>query len=311
MKPFATYQHVEGEPMTERDKKEVNSKFWNEGKFDNFVKPFINYDCSGMTFIDMGCNAGIFLKKAKDIGFSTVIGIDGDSGAIERAFKYRERNRGEYELWRRKMERCIDELPMADVTVLANSHYYFLIGDWLEYLDKLQSKSRFVIIVTADKRAQVSMAASDVEGIKTYFEKNWRQFNGVITPSLEEDPYPRKLWGLCFESLHLERVPMDILDNGNHVQDGFYAELDAGKTYEETRYYRIIRKYRIDDQKRWSEAQLANFFEGRIALYESVKEHGILRPLIVNSRNRVIDGNHLYQIMKHLGHESIIIRRVV
>ena len=30
MKKFETYQYLEGELMTERDKQEVGSKFWNE-----------------------------------------------------------------------------------------------------------------------------------------------------------------------------------------------------------------------------------------------------------------------------------------
>lgn len=55
--------------MTERDKKEVGSKFWNQGKWDNFVLPFIEDDCKDMTLVDVGCNAGLFLKLAKDKGF--------------------------------------------------------------------------------------------------------------------------------------------------------------------------------------------------------------------------------------------------
>ena len=60
MKQFSNYQYIDGE-MSERDKKEEGSKFWNKGKFDNFVKPFLPEDCKNMTFIDMGCNAGVFL----------------------------------------------------------------------------------------------------------------------------------------------------------------------------------------------------------------------------------------------------------
>ena len=71
MKSFSNYQYTGGE-MNERDKQEVRSKFWNEGKWNNFIKPFLPKDCGEMTFIDIGCNAGLFLKMAKEFGFKRV-----------------------------------------------------------------------------------------------------------------------------------------------------------------------------------------------------------------------------------------------
>ena len=140
MKKFSNYQYVGGE-MSERDKLEEGSKFWNQGKWDNYVLPFLPDDCSGMTLIDMGCNAGVFLKLAEDKGFERVIGVDANKGAIEKAIAYRESNGGTYDIQRRHMERCINKLPMADYTVLAMAHYYFLAVDWLYYLDQLQARS--------------------------------------------------------------------------------------------------------------------------------------------------------------------------
>jgi len=311
MKEFGVYQYVEGEPMTERDKKEVGSKFWNKGKWDNFVAPFLPKDCDGMTFVDMGCNAGLFLEQAEKMGFGRVIGVDSDKDAMQKAISYRDRIGGKYELRHQMMEKVIDELPVADYTVLANSHYYFLVGDWLEYLDKLKLKTRYCIIVTADKRAQVSMASSDVGGIHSYF-KDWRELTTDIDPpTLEGDPHPRQLWGLCFESMVIERTEMATLDNGNHVQDNFYEELDEGKHYRDTKYYRIIRKYRLVDRaNKWSESRLKKYMQDRVNLYEDVKKNGLLNPIIVNSNNRVVDGNHRFQIMRHLGNEYIPVRRV-
>lgn len=311
MKPFATYQYVDGNPMTKRDEVEVGSKFWNEGKFDTFVEPFLPADCKERVFVDMGCNAGIFLKKAEDRGFETVIGIDSDSEAVQRALGYRKLNGGKYHIIQREMERVIDGLPMADVTVLANAHYYFLIGDWLEYLDKLRLKTKYCIIVTAQKRAQVSMAASDVKGVQSYFAQDWEQVGEVLEPSLTDDPHPRRLWGLCFKSKHIDRVLIDSLDNGNHVQDDFYRELDEGKPYTDTKYYRIIRKYRLEDRKDWTEDKLHEFFKGKVDLYNSVKQYGLLSPIVVNPTGRVLDGSHKCRMWEHLGHKFVYVRRVI
>ena len=152
MKPFKTYQYLEGTEMTERDKSEAGSKFWNEGKWDNFVAPLLPEDCSGMTLVEMGCNAGVFLKEAEKRGFSRVVGVDSDQVSVERGRAWRDRHGKGYKFLLKRMEDCITDLPVADYTVLANSHYYFTINDWLDYLDRLQYKTRFCIIITAKKR---------------------------------------------------------------------------------------------------------------------------------------------------------------
>src|SRR5574343_485811 len=100
MKPFETYQYLAGEPMTDRDKVEVGSKFWNKGKWDNFVLPIIPKDLGDLkeqTFVDMGCNAGLFLKFASEMGFGRVIGVDSNEQAVKRGEEWRDKNGGKYE----------------------------------------------------------------------------------------------------------------------------------------------------------------------------------------------------------------------
>lgn len=297
MKPFATYQCL-GELLTDRDKKEQGSKFWNEGKWNNFVLPFLK---EKGTLIDMGCNAGLFLKLAEDIGFKAV-GVDSNEEAVNRGAEWRDKNGGNYKFLLGPMEGCLDELPMADYTVLANAHYYFYIKDWLEYLDKLRFKTRYCIIVTTEKmNRQISMASADPGMVRKYF-KDWEEVGFIDALPTEGDPSPRKLYGLCFKS-KVERV--SELDCGNHVQDGFYADIDKGVGYHKTRYYRILKPYR----KKWTQEQLDEFMLGKIALFRSVKENGQLRPVIVGENNRILDGNHLYCILKYLG-EDVLVRRV-
>lgn len=306
MKPFSTYQHLDGFPMTDRDKVEVGSRFWNAGKWDNYVAPFLPQDCDGQVFVDMGCNAGIFLKLAEDRGFSRVVGVDSDEQAVSRGIEWRDSHGGKYKFITGDMTSCIDSLPVADFTVLANAHYYFTIDKWLDYLDKLQYKTRYCIIVTAEKRHQNRCwARAGVDDIRTYFT-GWQEVGFVNEfPDDGKDPSYRRLWGLCFRSPFVDRVPVETLDSGNHVQDKFYAELDQGKQYKETRYYRIIKPYR----KNWSEEYLNSWFEGRVALYEQVKENGIIRPIYIDSNNLILDGNHRYSMLKHLGYKTVLVRR--
>ena len=303
MKKFSNYQYVGGE-MSERDKKEAGSKFWNKGKWDNFVLPFLPEDCKGMTLIDMGCNAGLFLKLAEDKGFSKVIGIDADKEVIRKAIAYRERNGGTYDIQRRRMERSINKLPIADFTILANAHYYFAINDWLDYLDKLQTKTRYCIIVTAKKKSVRCKASADPKVIRDYF-KSWDEVGDMIEPSPEGDPFPRRLCGLCFKSRLIEKVPIDSLNNGNNQQTGFWKQLDKGVKPIDTQYHRRLKSYR---KKKWPKDRMLRCIQNKAVLYENIKRNGMI---IVGSKNRIGDGNHRHDIMRHLGHKSIFIRRVL
>jgi len=307
MKRFGNYQHLDNEPMTERDKTEVDSKFWNKGKWDNFVVPFLPEDCSELILIDMGCNAGLFLKLAKDRGFNRAIGVDGNKEAVKRGLVYRNKIKGDYDIQCRYMERSLIHLPVADYTLLVNSHYYFAIQDWLEYLDKLQSQTHYCIIVTTLRQRKYCRASADIEDINRYFN-HWKKV-GVISPlSLQDDPRPRHLWSLCFESPCIERVPIDSLDCGNHVQGAYYEEIEKGVDPLKTRYFKILKKYR-NKTKGWSKETLEKFMYGKVALYKDVKKNGLHKAITINAENRILDGNHRYKITRYLGYKSILIRR--
>jgi hypothetical protein len=253
----------------------------------------------------MGCNAGLFLLLAEEKGFGRVVGVDSNETAVRRGEAYRDKLGMHYQFRLSKMEAVIDTLPLADYTVLANAHYYFTINDWLDYLDKLQYKTRYCIIVTAEKRSkQRCWASADVPDIRTYF-KTWKEVGFVDQLPLEGDPMPRRLWGLCFESPHLEKFPVDALDSGNHVQDQFYSQLDEGINYVDTRYYHILKKYR----ERWGERRLNRWFEERMAVYADIKLNGQIRPIYVGEGDRILDGNHKHAMLRTLGFKNVFIRR--
>jgi len=309
MKEFGVYQYISGEPMTERDKREANSKFWNKGKWDNFVLPFLPKDCSELSLVDMGCNAGLFLRLAEDMGFDKVIGVDSDKEAIARALKYREENGGSYDIQRRRVEQALRHLPMADFTVLANVHYYMGISEWLEYVHQLESKTRFCIIVSGKKRPFKHLAGSSLDGVRDYF-KNWREVGLIDNVSKEGDPSPRNLFSVCFESPIITRERIDALDNGNNQQEGFYQELDKGVDPLRTRYYWRMKSYRMKEHG-WSHKQVVDYINEKAVLYENVKRFGLMKQIIVSSKSRIIDGDHRCEMLRHLGHESILIRRVL
>ena len=311
-KKFTNYQYVFGE-MSERDKQEQGSKFWNKGKFDNFVRPFLPEDCSELTFIDIGCNHGIFLKEAEEMGFKKVIGVEADGKVVKKAKEWKEMNGGKYIIKKLFMEHCLSELPMADYIVMANVHYYLNIKHWLDFVRELENKTRYVILVLAEKNNRnVSKPSSDVSNIRENF-KNWEEI-GLIEPSLEGDPFPRKLWGICFKNPLLERVPIDKLDCGNHMQDGFYKELDEGKDPFETKYYRDTKRYRQGKIRRWTDNVCQEYVADKANVYFDIRKNGIKNPIIVKKEikpDRIADGNHRHCMLKHLEEKSVIVRKIL
>lgn len=321
-KPFSTYQYLEGQTMTERDKQEINSKFWGGGKWNNFVLPFLPEDCHDLSLVDMGCNAGLFLKFASDKGFKEIIGVDSSKDAIELGSRWRDERGYKYKMFNLEFvkreenimefgsewatEKCVSALPIVDYTILANSHYYMTVNDFIDYLDVLQYKTRYCIIVTDKKRhLNRCWASADIEDIRSYFS-NWEEVGYQDELPFDNEIHPRHLKSICFKSKFIERVPVADLDSSNHVQDQFYAELDQGIDYKQTRYYKIIKHYR----KKWEPEKLDKWFNERMAVYKDLKENGLKKPILIDKNNKILDGNHRYSMMRHLGNETILVRKV-
>lgn len=303
MKPYETYQNL-GDKLTERDKLEEGSMFWNEGKWDNFVKPLITEDPIGLSLVDMGCNAGLHLKCAEDMGFNS-IGVDSNDGAIIRGMKWRDDNGYKYKIIKKSMEGVIDELPIVDYTTFINSHYYITVNDFLDYLDKLQYKTRYCIIVT-DKKNHINRcwASAEEDVIRSYF-RNWKEVGFIgEKPLIGENA--RRLKSLCFKSPWLDISPISKLDSSNHVQDTFYPELDKGKEYHTTKYYWIMERYR----KKWSKEKLDSWFEDRVKIYEDIKKNGLKKPIIIDKQDLILDGNHRYAMIRTIGFKNIFTIKV-
>lgn len=311
MKKFSKYQNLPGEPMTNRDKKEANSKFWGKGKWDNFILPLLPKRCEDMTFVDMGCNAGLFLGFAEKKGFNKIWGVDADNEATKKGLRYKKKIGGNYEIQFGEIKGA--NFPLADYTIFVNSHYYLNINDFILLLDKLRNRTRYCLIVSGDKQTYPHLASSKAKDIRNYFE-DWKEIDGIEQIDGIGDPSPRKLWTLAFQSPSLKRVSMKGLDCGNNVQSSFYQQLDDGVNYKKTKYYKIIRGYRLKKNPEslsvWTEEELHIFFEEKVKLYASIKRRGLNEPIIINNIGKILDGNHRFMMLKHLGHRTILVREV-
>ena len=308
-----------------------HSKFCNEGKWDNFVNPLLPDRCFDMTFVEMGCNAGLFLKMAKEKGFHTVVGVDMVRTNCEAAIEYRDSLEMDYKVLNRTLGNYIvgtskggiainpnsadyvefdfDEMPVADVTLLANFHYHLDINTFLMYLDRLRIKTRYCIVVSAKVRSAHWGANPDMNSLRVYF-RDWEEVGSVYPLSTEGDPHPRTMFSMLFKSPVLGRVDIDTV----HGRGGENAERDIELAemvrdcdlipMDDTLYYKNQLKLR----SKWSQKEIDAFVGGKINLLYDVKRNGMREPLLVRSDNMIIDGGHRLLMYKVLGRQGVIIR---
>jgi len=311
------YQNIEvgGKDMGYTAEKK-GSKFCNEGKWENFIKPLLPKDCSDMTFVELGCNAGMFCKLAKQHGFRNVIGVDKSRYSIKHAINYRRESGFDYTLINEKIGEYFDydKIPVADVTVMSNFHYYLTINELMLLLDKMKFKTRYCIIVTdVDVEKDFWRARASMNSVRHYF-KDWREVNCICPIPVGEDTYPRKLASLMFES-DLERRPIKDLYRTSlrnrsvgNVEDLVkrVATSDTIENVEQTPYYKTTQSLHTQ----WKKKDVDNWVGKQIKNLYNVKKNGVKYPIWIQSNGHIIDGKHRMLYLKEIGYKSIIVRKI-
>ena len=260
------------------------SRFCNEGKWDNFIKPLLPKECSEMTFVEYGSNAGLFLRLAKEYSFYNVVGVERDKRDCELSKKYLDSFNIDHRIIEAQMSPDFDFklLPLADVTLLANFHYHQSIGEFLHILDKLETKSCYVIVVSVKDvfKGRHWRAQPNEEDIMVYF-KNWEFIKTIKDIPSDGDVHPREMFSMLFKSSKIKRVPSDVLSSGEEHESvrsrklNFIKDVISGKCQDET----------ISD----------------------IFTNGICEPVIINRDGVLVDGYHRLSI-NNLKHKTIIAR---
>ena len=274
MKPFTENQNIEIDGVELGLKPErKHSRFYNKGKWDNFILPILPRDCS--TFVEIGCNAGVFLAEAKRRGFRDVIGVEKSLVNCSYARKYRDSLRLDYKILNRAVGRDFDfdALPVADVTLLSNTHYYLRIDEWLAFLDRLQYKTRYCLVVSRhDKKDKHWMASGALADVRHYF-RGWEEVGGIDDVSQEGDPSPRPLWSMLFKS-GLGKVELKYLYSINERVGGLVSD-------------------RVDKK-----------------LMADIEKNGLREPLLIKPSGQLLDGRSRLNVLMALGRKRAVVRLV-
>jgi SAM-dependent methyltransferase len=295
------------------------SKFCNEGKWDNFIAPLLPEDCSEMTFVEIGCNAGLFLRMATERGFQRVVGVESDKNAYQMGIKYRDSLGLNYRIHRAEVGEQFDFtlLPAADVVLLANVHYYMHIRQFVYVLDHLIHKARRCVVVSIQKpRGLLWKASRDVAAVRGKFA-DWQEIGSVPTISPDGDPHPRSMYSVAFAS-KIKRVSIDrirALQNNNSRDAKINKDFIGKCLYQKT----DVRNTGYYKRELWKETKRQNPPAAEIVLkrvqdkkdlIRDIRDNGIKNPILIDSDGKLLDGVHRLLTMEVMGYKTILARRV-
>lgn len=317
------YQTIEidSEEQVFEDINRKDSKFWNEGKWDSFIKPLLP-EYRG-TFLEIGCNAGLFLKKAQDYGFRNIVGVEGNRQIFQQAESYRQFNGGNYRLVHQTVGKNLEleDLPLADVVLFSNMHYYLPVGVFATLVDRLRTRALYCIVVSAKAKRRQGNALYDINSVRGYF-RDWEHFPAIISVDAEGDPCPRPdMYGALFRGgldvCYVDKVYDDWREAAKKlghrsyklapVMEDFFALVlteDSGFRYDDTKFYQYWRERLPKKSSEWTVKLLK--YKAELAL--DIKENGIKEPIYFNKEGKLLDGIHRLCIAKLLGYEHILSR---
>jgi len=317
-----SYQNVAPEKYSLKIRLGANSKFYNQGRWYNFIEPLLPKDCKDRSFLEIGCNAGMYLKMATDKGFNRVVGVDRDKHVIEQAKYYKRQIGYNYKLIRRRMGHwnCqYNDLPMADVALLACVHYHMRPIELVELLDHLKKTALYCIVVSVRdvKRTRVNRVGGSEYEVMKYFS-DWERME-TITLNDDNDPKPRLMFSVLFKSgLKRYRIKDLLYPQAYNKKlrahkyktefTGFIDRIVKNKNVRKTEFFQHYIKG-IGKSSRLMGARLERFNKLKVTIRD-IRDNGMKKPILVNRRGHMLDGSHRIILLEYLGYEYVIGREL-
>lgn len=272
------------------------SKFHDEGKWETFIDPLLPEDCSYKTFVEMGCNRGMYLGLAKKKGFKYVYGVEKDK-------KFLEGLNGKYNILNEEIGKTFvpRHLPVADVTLIANVHYHIKAECFLEYMDLLPYRTLYCLVVSTEwKRLKGVRFKGGIIDVPRYFA-GWTIVDSISNVSQKNDRHARNLFSVLLKSNKL--IEVDIEE---------YLKTSGRIGVYDRRCDNFIKKALTipDFDPKTHPVILPHQTRTPNSLYKlvkSVSENGMKRPVVV-SWKMILDGYHRMRILRYLGYKKAIAR---
>jgi len=325
MKRLYQYIEIPGKNLQREGHDRDKSKFWDGGKWDNFINPLLPEGCEDLPFLEIGSNSGMFLKKAEDKGFRHVFGVERQEDRIKTAEWYKESVKGKFNVINQSMNASFDwsQLPRLGVTLISNTHYYMGINDFAETINSLRNRTVYCIVVSADGRKISGRVGHSIEEVRLFFN-DWTEVGVINNISTENDPSPREgMYGIVFKS-NLELYDIDTWWNDwprkcerikkfkynalFPATEDFYSKivsLAPGEDFD-IKSTKLYEYYSL----RKSPERAFELLKYKKELAEDIKKNGIKDLIYFSSDYRLKDGISRLSIARALGYKKIIIKKL-
>lgn len=271
----------------------------SQHRWDTLIKPILPENGDHRLFLELGCNAGFYLRKASELGYQT-LGVE-KSDTFYKQAQYWER---EEPIGVRIEHADINDydIPVNYITLIAQVHYWLTPDELDRLMEKLWAKSLHVLVVSRHTKASVHKSDPRREAVMDFF-KDWTFLMSCLND---------KHYGLLFKNPTLREYETHNLYinqpfmRSQKFKDAFEAYIDLVLTkkrfnYGNTDYWRYMR-WRGFTQK-LSRAQT------HYRMIKSVKRIGLTDPLIIGDHGILTDGNHRLMIAERMGIKRIICRK--
>jgi len=274
----------------------------NEHRWNLLIRPFMEKG-EGRRFVELGSNAGFYLRKARELGFEA-IGVENDPTFLRQA-RY----------WEAKepmgvitVDSDLNEfnIPAAHTVLLANILYWQTPTQVEQLVKKLGKAALNVVVIGRHRPLRQHKSACTQEPLVRLFG-SWKYELG------DQDS---KHFSICFRNPNMVELDVNqilvfdygIPEKGDYFVKAFnklLRKLDRGEpiNYLTSSYYKYLH---IRGRRRKKRTLLMDRY---IAMYSDIKKNGLTTPLYVkkiNGKYVLKDGDHRYLIAKHLGIKTIL-----
>lgn len=327
------YQDVKinGLSVPLRYPKTINSKFHHFGKWDTFIKILLPFDdFSNRVFVEYGSNAGLNLLEAAKMGFSKVVGIEADNNFFAQGKFVIDENISFDNI--KLFHRCIgepepnvhaacasfsfDEIPLADLSLLANFHYWIETSTLKKFVDDLALKSYYAIIISTVESANYP-TSSTMGTVENLFENKWTLIGSISQVPIENDSSPRNLYALLFRSNVLLETTVQEVKNKVQIDarteefinlfTNFLKQFQNGQaSFPE--FIAYLKRYPIKDRYNEEKGFTAEI-EHCCEMFRSISKDGLKDSikLFMNGKKLDISGWHRLVIAEYLKWDRIYV----
>jgi SAM-dependent methyltransferase len=286
---------INGKAMPAQRRRDTSQRRWKV-----LLEPLIPPDGKGRLFLELGCNAGFYLRKASEYGYNT-LGIEKEERFIRQA-KYWEAQ--EPCGVRVEFGDIVDyEIPANFLTMMANVHYWIEPVRLAMVMDRMWNNSLHVLIMSRHNPSERHLSDCTERVVKEWFSNY----------ELLDERRDSKFYALIYRNPTLREYDTKNLFN---VQPFTRSTkfLAAFREFIDLNVSR--RRYTYNHTKYWEYCKWRGW-QPKVKHHRTLRKkvltmerYGITKPLLVHKNGILQDGNHRLIMAEYLGLPRIICKVV-